>query len=291
MSNPFRLRSSDLFTRIDDDIKEKPLRIVFLSVEGNATEVDYFKHINSFKAQLGINAMVMVHVIRRANSDTRSDPRSVLSLLEELVDFHDNGVDASKFEGLLPPGYDVEFVRNFLTNSESISHSIVADFQRKMRGKGIDVAYLNFISRCDKFQDEFCVILDRDIGSHSSEQLNDILRICNEKGYKFFITSPCFEFWLLLHLCNVQVKFAGKIENIQKNLKVSRKHSFVSDAVLKMAGHSKSISASVFKREYLPHVDDAIKQAEKFDTNICNLINNASIGTNLADLILLLRQS
>lgn len=101
MSNPFRLRSSDLFTRIDDDIKEKPLRIVFLSVEGNATEVDYFKHINSFKAQLGINAMVMVHVIRRANSDTRSDPRSVLSLLEELVDFHDNGVDASKFEGLL----------------------------------------------------------------------------------------------------------------------------------------------------------------------------------------------
>ena len=50
MSNPFRLRSSDLFTRIDDDIKEKPLRIVFLSVEGNATEVDYFKHINSFKA-------------------------------------------------------------------------------------------------------------------------------------------------------------------------------------------------------------------------------------------------
>ena len=50
MSNPYRLRSSDLFKRLDDDSKEMPLRIVFLSVEGNATEVDYFKHVEEFSA-------------------------------------------------------------------------------------------------------------------------------------------------------------------------------------------------------------------------------------------------
>lgn len=290
MSNPYRLRSSDLFTRIDDDAKVTPLRIVFLSVEGNATEIDYFKHIDKFRAQLGINAMVRVEVIRRANSDTKSDPQSVLSLLEEFVDLHDNGADVSRFEGLLPSGYDVAFVRNFLTNPESIPPSIVDDFQSKMRGKSLDIAYLKFISDCDKQQDEFCLVVDRDSGNHSAEQLNDIFTICNEKGYRLFITSPCFEFWLLLHLCDIKATFADKLEVIRKNPKVSNKHSFVSDAVLRIAGHSKNISESTFKREYLPKVDYAVEQAKYFDMNISSLIDSATIGTNLVELISLLRQ-
>ena len=40
MNNPYRLRSSDLFIRLDDGTNDKPRRIVFLSVEGNETEVD-----------------------------------------------------------------------------------------------------------------------------------------------------------------------------------------------------------------------------------------------------------
>lgn len=38
MANAFRLKSTTMFSRMDDDINEQPLRIVFLSVEGNKTE-------------------------------------------------------------------------------------------------------------------------------------------------------------------------------------------------------------------------------------------------------------
>ena len=42
MANAFRLKSTTMFSRMDDDINEQPLRIVFLSVEGNKTERQYF---------------------------------------------------------------------------------------------------------------------------------------------------------------------------------------------------------------------------------------------------------
>lgn len=290
MSNPYRLRSSDLFKRLDDDSKEMPLRIVFLSVEGNATEVDYFKHVEEFRTRLGIKAMVHVEVIRRANSDTKSDPGSVLALLEELVDLHDNGADISKFEGLLPPGYDVEFVREYLGCPECIPSSKAKDFLRKMRGKNLDIAYLKFISRYDSEQDEFCIVVDSDPNSHSVKQLTEISNKCNDKGYHFYISSPCFEFWLLLHLCDVKSEFAGRIDDILNNQVTSNKHSYVSKAVREMAGHSKNISKRVFEEKYLSNVEHAISQSKNFETDVSSLIGSGSIGTNMADLFSLLRK-
>lgn len=41
MGNVFRLKSSTMFVRADEEIKESPLRVVFLSVEGNKTERQY----------------------------------------------------------------------------------------------------------------------------------------------------------------------------------------------------------------------------------------------------------
>ena len=41
MGNVFRLKSSTMFVRADEEIKESPLRVVFLSVEGNKTERIY----------------------------------------------------------------------------------------------------------------------------------------------------------------------------------------------------------------------------------------------------------
>jgi len=47
MGNVFRLKSSTMFVRADEEIKESPLRVVFLSVEGNKTERQYFEYIEN----------------------------------------------------------------------------------------------------------------------------------------------------------------------------------------------------------------------------------------------------
>ena len=45
MANAFRLKSTTMFSRMDDDINEQPMRIVFLSVEGNKTERQYYEYV------------------------------------------------------------------------------------------------------------------------------------------------------------------------------------------------------------------------------------------------------
>lgn len=41
MENQYRLYSRTMFDRAEEDHQDKPLRIIFLSVEGNDTELDY----------------------------------------------------------------------------------------------------------------------------------------------------------------------------------------------------------------------------------------------------------
>ncbi len=290
MNNPYRLRSSDLFIRLDDGTNDKPRRIVFLSVEGNETEVDYFRHLDRFGTQLGINAMVRVEVIRRSNNDTRSDPWAVFALLEEMVDLHDNGADVSRFAELLPDGYDIDFVRTFLLDPDQISLAKRQDFLGKMQGRSIDIAYFRFVSECDERDDSFCVLLDKDSSSHSSQQLNEIWQKCREKGYGFYLSSPCFEFWLLLHLCDVQSDYANKIGFIRHNPRISNRHTFLSYEVSRKARHAKRISETVFRKEYLPRIDYAIKQSHAFETDVSSLISSENAGTNIADLVTFLRQ-
>ena len=77
---------SDSISRPDDaKEKERPKRIVFLSVEGNITEGDYFTCISDKKTQLGIKSIVLVEVLTRAANDTDSSPEAVLELMEEYL--------------------------------------------------------------------------------------------------------------------------------------------------------------------------------------------------------------
>ncbi len=52
MGNSFRLRANTMFNRIDEEQKEEPLKIVFLSVEGNKTEKQYFQYVKSIEKNL-----------------------------------------------------------------------------------------------------------------------------------------------------------------------------------------------------------------------------------------------
>ena len=66
MANSFRLKSNTMFTRKDEEVKELPLRIVFLSVEGNKTERQYFEYIEKYRDKLGIKTAVHIHPLQRA---------------------------------------------------------------------------------------------------------------------------------------------------------------------------------------------------------------------------------
>jgi len=62
MQNSFRLKSNDMFSRPEEENQEAPLRIVFLSVEGNKTECQYFDLIEKYRSDLKIKKVfIFVH--------------------------------------------------------------------------------------------------------------------------------------------------------------------------------------------------------------------------------------
>lgn len=92
MKNKYRL-SSNAFERESEEDKVKPKKIFFLSVEGNATEKEYFEGISANRRQLGINAVVDVQVLNRRSKDTNSAPQQVVELLEEYLRLRECGIN------------------------------------------------------------------------------------------------------------------------------------------------------------------------------------------------------
>lgn len=113
--------------------------------------------------------------------------------------------------------------------------------------------------------------------NHSETNMLDCISHCRDKGYKCYISNPCFEFWLLMHLADIAQEFSQQLNDIKENKKVSRQHTFVSLAVSERVRHGKS--GIKFAANYLPNIERAIAQAKTFESKEENLVNH--IGCNL----------
>lgn len=297
MENPFRLHSATMFDRVEETNQEDPQRIVFLSVEGNKTERQYLNYVHQFRETLGIKKGVHIHPLRRKSADNRSMPQDVLELLEECIDIHEDRLP-DILKPLIPEKYDRRFIADYLAGKE-VNNQLKSDFERLLLQAGIDLEYQKYLNNYKTEEDVFGVVIDRDHGCHSVELLNDLKVQCEQKGYKFFLTTPCFEFWLLLHLTDVNTTYSSELQAFRENATVSGRHTKVSQCVASLAGHAKSINETKFTENYLPKIDYAIAQVNKdFSTDLSSLIGDnssddaklGSLGSNLSELFSILRE-
>ncbi len=283
--------SSSMNVRPDEGIDEKPKRIVFLSVEGNVTEKNYFDLVNKYRVQLGINSVVHIETLSRGE-DTRSDPKSVLGLLEEYLEIRDTGILPEDINSILlkagQEGYSLQQIKQYL-NGE-LDGKDYTQFKTALQMAGIDLDYQKFLSeyKGDGNNDVFGVVIDRDAHNHPEEMLRDLQKNCKNKGCYCFISNPCFEFWLLLHVCDVALEYKGQYSSISTNRKVSKKHTFLSKELSGRAGHSKKITEKKFVECYLPNIDVAVERAQLFEQSEEGLLQN--IGSNLSELFRILRE-
>lgn len=299
MANAFRLKASTMFSRMDDEVNESPLRIVFLSVEGNKTERQYFEYIEKYRNKLGIKASVHIHPLQRAKRDNLSAPQDVLELLEAYLVIRKNDVLPKRLRKVIPKEYSEEFINRYLKAELDMKDEKVKIFEAILEEAGYDVAYNDYLREFKGEDDVFGIVLDRDYKSHTVLQMKKIVQECMKKDYKIYITTPLFEFWLLLHLVDIKSLSKEQLECIKVNNGVSEKHTYTSKCVSDIAGHSKSISDKVFQKYYLPKIDYAIKQAKELCGDIDELIGSdqtdeskmGSIGTNLPELFELLRNA
>lgn len=282
---------SPMDVRPDDEINEAPKRIIFLSVEGNETEKNYFNCVDKYREVLGIQSLVHVEILSRFQRDGKSDPQQVFELLQECISLKKDGIltrDICTCLAGTGEQYSKEDVEKYL-NGE-LQESKNKELDRALQFAQIDLDYQKYL--CDfkgeNGTDVFAIVIDRDKESHSDEEMKQIFQKCEEKGCKCFLSNPCFEFWLLLHVCDVETELKDKYDDILKNEKISKKHTFVSNELSKIAHHGKSISEGKFKQIYLSQIDTAIKRARSFAENEEDLLNQ--IGTNIPNLFAILRE-
>lgn len=84
MHNQFRVMST-AYEREDDDERVFVEKRIFLSVEGNETEKEYFDGVSKNRVKIGINGKIDVEVLGRGRKDTNSAPQQVVELLEEYI--------------------------------------------------------------------------------------------------------------------------------------------------------------------------------------------------------------
>lgn len=281
MVNKYRL-SSKSYDRETPNEQITPRKIYFISVEGVATEVEYLQGLSDYRTELGINALVNIEVLRRKTKDGYSAPEQVIELLEEYLSLREAGNNIfPDIPDEIKNNFSPDFIQLYIETPGSISPKERNRFELALRKTGYDLAYRKYLSKYTGNFDEFCILIDRDAGSHSSEDMNFILQYCKENNYRCFITNPCFEFWLLLHFSDVYEEYSDQLDLIRENKKVSNAHTFVSNELSAKAHHGKKGIA--FKEKYLPHIEEAIIRASKFASDNEALITD--IGCNIWILI------
>jgi hypothetical protein len=260
-----------------------PAKIFFISVEGNITEKEYFEQLSKFREKLGINAKVDVEVLKRAKNDTNSAPKQVIELLEEYVKLRACSITEIEEELFkeFEDKYSKEIIKSYINDEKNFDFKTNENFISDLKMIGYDLAYRKYLLKYNNEFDEFAIIIDRDKETHSEKNMIDCVAHCIKKGYLCFISNPCFEFWLLMHLKNIKQDYAGKMEVIKENRKISKAHTYVSKEVSDIAKHGKSNLN--FEDNYLTRVDYAINQANAFALTNQDLI--MSIGSNIGELI------
>lgn len=287
MKNKYRL-SSNAFEREEEVDKVEPRKVYFLSVEGNATEKEYFEGISANRKLLGINAIVDIQVLNRRSKDTNSAPQQVIELLEEYLRLRENGRESLIKD--IPKDfidkYGMNFIKNFLEGTGEISRKDKNRFVTDLLKIGYDINYRKYLDKYHNELDEFGILIDRDMQTHSEVNMIECIEYCREKGYVCYIANPCFEFWLLLHLSDVKKEYRDRLQELEKNEKVSDKHTFVSKEVSEKAHHGKS--GINFKKNYMPCIDVAIERAKEFASSEEELVDN--IGCNVWKLVESMKQ-
>ncbi len=228
-------------TRVLDT--DEAVRKYFLVFEGAETEVQYFTGVNHYRASIGIHPLVELRPLLRSYTERGwSNPKKILNRLMEYVDESRTGkmsVDslaAKVVDCLLEDGvisgkcvyqaddiYEIlltYFAETFglgpcdcITDQEWAAAEVANCLEAEI---GMTRAARRNLSQYLKNQnityeegfDKICLIVDRDKESFVSRPENDqfeyVYETCLARGYGFYLTNPCFEFWLLMHFDSVR---------------------------------------------------------------------------------------
>lgn len=293
----------------------------FLVYEGSDTEVIYFDAIRSLRENIGINPLIeLIPIIQSFSEEGWSNPKKILDrVIENLQESKEKSIS---YESLLNRIMDYLYETKVITTSKVLARNIWKTIQQtcnEQLQKSLNDVVEDIESVCNKLIealkeeyevvnivedisgiiedggltyeegfDQICLIVDRDkesfVATPENNQYKYVLNKCRKLGFQFYVTNPCFEFWLLLHFDKV---FELDKEKLLENPKVTAKRRYAEDELRKIyPGYNKS---SFHAEVLVKDIDKAIENEKKFCEDIEKL--EYSVGSNIGELIDKMRQN
>ncbi len=285
----------------------------FLLYEGDRTEVIYFDALRQRDAEL--NPLIeLVPVIRSFSEDGWSNPKKILD--RTIVNLEEDKTGRITYESLLNRIMAYLSDEKILTSSKIMAHAIWGILEngcRTLLAKSLEeevddirlacitlVDYLNKksgivnivndISEIIKSSnitysegfDRICLIVDRDrksfLASSENNQYQYVMETCQDRGFGFYLTNPCFEFWLLLHFDEV---IRLDRDMLLQNPKVTSKRRYTEQELRKLLpGYQKG----KYRADLLMNrIGKALKNEKMFCEDIKKLEH--TLGSNVGLLI------
>lgn len=305
ISKPFGERTQTL-----KEIKHK----YFLIYEGEDTEKQYFDGIINFAEQLGINSLVeMIPILKSYNEKNWSNPQKILDNLIQyfekinnniliLEDFVNYTIDWLIEENIIGKKgiYNTNNIFNLCLNafeSDNIHYKkedlieidkaceIIINFLSKIFNLTDTVISINdYIQNqnvvYDPEYDKVCLIVDRDKQSFKDEQYDYVLNTCIKNKYSFYVSNPCFEFWLLLHFDEILNMDRDKLFKNPKETPRAKKRYIEKQLSGLMGGYNKN---NLHFDKLINRINSAVKNEKQFCEDIVKL--KTELGCNIGKLI------
>lgn len=247
----------------------------FLVYEGKNTEDIYFDGISGHRGEIGINPLIeLVPVMRSYSEEGWSNPKKIVDRLQENLQEAETGeipyqslldwiMEYLSEEGVIynnrtAAAYVWRILTDICQNKIQVELSdrvddlyfacsrimdcLKEETQWDNIIKDVPAVIENRAITYDKSIDKICFVIDRDRESFVSKDGNDqygyVLKTCRRNNHGFFLTNPCFEFWLLMHFDEVMNLDA---EKLLENPKVSARRKYTEQELRKLLpGYSKS---------------------------------------------------
>jgi hypothetical protein len=270
------MREKRDFAKRSGGIEEREVRKkYFLVYEGKNTEDIYFDGVADHRDEIGINPLIeLVPVVRSYSEEGWSNPKKILDRMKDNLVEAESGVfsyvtlldwimEYLSDEGVIynnrtAEKYVWKILKDICLNemhvelssqvddiSSACSHildSLKTETQWDNIIKDVPGVIEDRAITFDRNIDKICFIIDRDKESFVSKDGNDqygyVLNECRNNNYGFYLSNPCFEFWLLLHFDEVHEL---DLEKLLENPKVSARRRYTEQELRNLLpGYSKS---------------------------------------------------
>ncbi len=255
----------------------KPKYYIFS--EGDVTERKYFKKLN--KSILSKDVEI-INILRDYACVGESNPSDIIKLINELLIVNSDEITIKELKNKLK-NWGHEYSKDINSILESITskygdNKIIKykDLKKLIFDLFSGEIYVDLSKNFMKYLsyqgftyspliDKICLVVDRDKDSFLKSQYDEVSNFCETNNIGYYVSNPCFEFWLYLHFREIEKE---KNVDLLKNEFVTDDKRYIETKLHKLCGYTKTkFNFLVFESR----INDAINREKNYEENIIGL--------------------